>query len=358
MKILIDIGHPAHVHYFKNFIWIMQQKDHEICVTARNKEVAFDLLNKYNISYNKRGKGAKSIIGKVLYLLKAVFIIYRRARKFKPDILLSFASPYAAMVSWVMRKPHIAFDDTEHAKFEQKFFIPFSKVVFTPSCFYKNLGSKQIYFKGYMELCYLHPNYSKQDSSILNQLGLLKAQKYVLIRFVSWNASHDIGQKGMNVDFKNNLVHEISKYAHIFISSEAELPNNLKQYQIKISPEKMHDVISGAELYIGEGGTMASESAVLGIPTIYVNSLPLMGYLKEEQEAGLLFHHTNSDGVLEKAKELLNMPNLKEEFQIRRLKMLIDKIDVTAFMVWFIENYPESVNIMKTDPEYQNKFKQ
>jgi hypothetical protein len=51
------------------------------------------------------------------------------------------------------------------------------------------------------------------------------------------------------------------------------------------------------------------------------------------------------------------MPNLKEEWQKRRMKMLADKIDVTAFMVWFIENYPESVRIMKTDPDYQYRFR-
>ena len=47
MRILIDIGHPAHVHYFKNFIWQMQKKGHEFMITARDKEVALNLLDKY-----------------------------------------------------------------------------------------------------------------------------------------------------------------------------------------------------------------------------------------------------------------------------------------------------------------------
>ena len=68
MKILIDIGHPAHVHYFKNFIWIMQKNGHEFCITARNKEVALELLDNYGLNYIERGKGANSILGKILYL--------------------------------------------------------------------------------------------------------------------------------------------------------------------------------------------------------------------------------------------------------------------------------------------------
>lgn len=41
----------------------------------------------------------------------------------------------------------------------------------------------------------------------------------------------------------------------------------------------------------------------------------------------------------------------------RKENMLSDKIDVTSFMVWFVENYPESAKIMKENPEYQKRFK-
>ncbi|MHC1703474.1 MAG: hypothetical protein AB9846_06155 [Tenuifilaceae bacterium] len=51
------------------------------------------------------------------------------------------------------------------------------------------------------------------------------------------------------------------------------------------------------------------------------------------------------------------MQNAKEIFQDNRRKMLEDKIDVTAFLVWFIEHYPDSAKIMKEDPDYQNSFK-
>ena len=61
--------------------------------------------------------------------------------------------------------------------------------------------------------------------------------------------------------------------------------------------------------------------------------------------------------LFEKINELLAMPNLREEFQLRRQKMLADKIDVTAFLAWFIENYPKNKEIMKTNPDYQYGFK-
>jgi len=60
---------------------------------------------------------------------------------------------------------------------------------------------------------------------------------------------------------------------------------------------------------------MASECAMLGTPAIYVNSLTA-GTLEEQVKYGLLFSYRNSDGILDKAEELLNDSNLKQELFI------------------------------------------
>jgi len=356
MKILIDIGHPAHVHYFKNFIKIMENKGHQFLIISRNKEIEHYLLKKYNIPFFDRGKGQKTLVGKALYYFKAVYIIFRKAKKFKPDIMLSFGSPYVSFVSKLINKPYIVFNDTEHAKLSHLLTDPFSKCILTPSCYNKDLGKKQIHFNGYMELCYLHPNYFIPDPSILDLLKIKKDEKYVILRFVSWSASHDKGQSGFTARMKFEIVNELSKIARVFISSEKELPVELKKYQINIPPEEIHNVLAYSELYIGEGATMASECAMLGTPAIYVNSITA-GTLEEQEKYGLIYSFRNSKGVLEKAIELLNIPNLKKIHQERKQNMLSEKIDVTAFMVWFVENYPESAEIMKKNPDYQLRFK-
>jgi len=357
MRILIDIGHPAHVHYFRNFIKIMKEKGCEFMITSRNKEIEHYLLKKYNLFFVDRGAGKKSTAGKLLYLFKADYKLFKIAKKFRPDLLLSFDSVYLSHVAKLLKVPHIAFDDTEHAKLEHLLSLPFTKVLLTPACYTKDFEEKQIRFNSYMELCYLHPNYFTPESSVLKLLDVNKAQKYVIIRFVSWNASHDIGQSGLNLETKRKIVNELSKQTKVFISSEGELPKDLKKYQIKIPPEKMHDALAFATLFIGEGATMASECACLGTPAIYVNSLEVGYCTEEENKYQLVFGFRNSEGVLDKAKELLLQDNLKKIYQERRMKMLSDKIDPTSFMVWFVENYPESVKIMKENPDYQYKFK-
>lgn len=356
MKIFVDIGHPAHVHYFKNFIRIMRKNGHHFFVSARDKEVTFDLLEKYGIKYFSRGKGVKRLAEKPLYMVKADFLLYKQALRFRPDLFLSFGSPYAAHVSTMQGKVHIAFDDTEHARFEHLLYRPFTNTILTPASYLKNISKKQVKFDGYMELSYLHPNYFSPNPSILDILGTRKNDKNIILRFVSWGASHDVGHRGLSLEIKLRAVKEFSDYARVFISSEGELPKDLKQYQIKIPPDKMHDALAFATLFIGEGATMASECAMLGVPTIYVNSLTA-GTLEEQEKYGLIFSYRNSDGIIEKAVELLRRPNLRDEWETRRQRMLSDKIDVTAFMVWFIENYPESAKTMKKNPDYQLKFK-
>lgn len=350
MKILVDINHPAHVHYFKNCIKQLRQKGHQIIVTARDRYPVLQLLQAYKQGYYNRGKGSGHLLGKLLYMPAADMRILKIALKEKPDVFLSFGTPYPNHAAWLLGKPGINFQDTENAGLMFALTRPFSRVYCTPHCFKKDLGKKHIRFNGYMELAYLHPDYFTPDDSIYNDLGVNRGEKYVVMRFVSWRASHDIGHKGISLEMKRKAVEQVSKLARVFISSEGPLPEDLKPYQINISPEKMHHVLAYAALLYGESATMASECAVLGTPALYLDNRG-RGYTDEqEKKYGLVFNFTESMGHQEasirKAIELLNTPNLREEWQKRRQKMLADTIDVTAFMVRFIENY---------NPLYYNK---
>jgi len=351
MKIFIDIGHPAHVHFFKHLIWEMKNNGHEVVIAARSKEVTYSLLASYGFRFRKMISHRKSLLGKALTFPIRWIQTYKLCREINPDILIGIADFYSAQVGRILRRTSFIFTDTEHVKIDPLLTFPFADVILTPNCFSRNVSDKQIRYNGYHELAYLHPNYFNPDPSVLKMLDVIKGEKYIILRLVSWDASHDIGHSGLSFEMKQKLVIELSKYARVFISSEKKLPAKLKKYQINIPPVKMHDVLSFATLYIGEGATMASECAILGTPAIYINSLSA-GTLEEQEKYGLLYCFRDSKGILEKALQLLKTSNLKKDYEIRRKKMLADKIDVTAFMVWFIENYPESVKIMNENPDY------
>lgn len=336
MNIFIDIGHPAHVHYFKNLIRIMT-KEHNatFIITSRDKEMSQYLLKNNNISFIDRGKGRDSSFGKILYLLKANFQLLKIALKTKPDLFLSFGSPYAAQVSFLLSIPSITIDDTESAKFGQLFYKPFSKVILSPTTFSKNFGKKHKKFNGYMELSYLNPKYFKPDENVLDILGVKKNEKYSVLRFVKWKANHDIGHTGISLENKIKAVKEFSTYGKVFITSEEPLPIELEKYKIKVSPEKIHSVLYYASMFYGESATMASESAVLGTPAIYIDDNG-RGYTDEqESKYRIVFNFTESlmdqNKSIIKGKEILNKE--KKLWVTKKNKILREKIDVTKYMI-------------------------
>lgn len=360
MRIVFDIGHPAHVHHFKNVIKELRKKNHKILLLSRDKDVSFKLLSAYKLNYVALGKNYKSLIKKAISQLNINLKTLKICIKFKPNLLIGRASPNLAFASFILSIPFISFSDTEHARINFIFSFPFAKTIVTPSWFMKDLGKKNIRVDIYFELAYLHPNYFKPDPEVLNLLGVTKDEKFVILRFVSRAASHDIGHSEVGLKMKKKVVKELSKYAKVFISAEEEkLSEDLKQYQIKIPPEKMHDALYYASMYFGESGTMATESAVMGTPSIRIPYLavPTPGNFVNLEKEGLVYNFTDFEMALEKGIEILCDSDSKKKWNDKKEKLLKSKIDPSAFMVWFIENYPNSRRIMKENPDYQFNFK-
>lgn len=360
MNILIDIGHPAHVHLFKNFAQEMIKRGHKIMFTCRDKEFEIYLLEHYGFQYKSFGKKYKSTTGKLLGMIKFDIKEFFTGLKFKPDVLLSHGSIYAAHAAFLLRKPHISFEDTFN--FEQlRLYKPFTDVILTGSYDHPLKSNKVVRYKGYHELAYLHPRRFIADESILKKLGVEKGEKYVILRFVSWLASHDRGHSGISLENKLKAIEEFSKYAKVFISSESQLPKELEQYRINIAPEKMHDALYFANLHWAESFTMPAECSVLGTPSIVMHNTEAL-YLKEqEKKYDLCFYYSESTEdqllAINKGVEILKKDLPKSYWQGKRDLLIEDHIDVTDFTVWFIENHPESKEIMKKDPTYQDRFK-
>ncbi|MBX0332371.1 DUF354 domain-containing protein [Pontibacter sp. HSC-14F20] len=337
MRILIDINHPAHVHYFRNFSKLMVEKGHAVLFVSRDKEMAQRLLNLYQISFINRGKGKDGKIGKFLYLLYADYKLLQIASSFKPDLFLNFLHPYPSQVAALMGKPSLVFSDTEHATLHHKLTIPFATKVFTPSCYRTDLGQKQVRFKGYMELAYLHPAYYKPNPEILELLQVREDEKFVIVRFVSWAAAHDFNHTGMSLANKRKAVLALSKLARVFVTSEGQLPEDLEQYRISIPFDKMHDAIYYSSLLFGESATMASEAAVLGTPSIFMDN-DGRGYTDDEESRyGIVYNFTESEAdqqkAIERAVSILEDDNSQHRYKKVRDRIVSECINTTEFMI-------------------------
>lgn len=347
MRLLFNIGHPAQVHLFKNLVWELSKHGHQCKITTIAKDVSLRLLDAYGFDYEVVGKQKPTLATKAAELIRVDYRLHSIARSFKPDLIIGgVGNVYVAHVGKIIDTPSIVFDDTEHAKVDHCLMDPFVSTICTPSCYRGDIGPKQIRYNGYHELAYLHPNRFTPNPATINELGLSEGDPFIVVRFVSWEASHDVGQTGIRN--KDMLVKALEKHGRVIITSEGDLPLALQPYQCKLSPEKLHDLLYYAMLYVGEGATTASECAVLGTHAIYVNTLGL-GYIAEEAEKYNLVSDFSSrpctdETVLAEVDRLLGNSNLWEEGKKKVKQLLQEKTDVTAFMIWLIENYPDSVN--------------
>jgi predicted glycosyltransferase len=341
MNILVDVGHPAHVHFFRNFIKEMNNRGHKIIVTHRRKEITENLLKYYDIKYIPTLEYSHKYWEKFYLNIKRAIIFNKLIKKYNVEVGVGIADYPLAWASKGTKCKALIFTDTEHVKIDKFFTYPFADKILTPSCFLNNLGSKQIRYDGYHELAYLHPNWFKPDINVLKDLGLNRDDKYVIIRFISWSASHDVGQRGTEYKEKIKLIKEIAEYAYPIITSEGLMPKELMQYQIQIHPHRIHDAMYYANLYIGEGGTMATESAIMGTPNILIN--PLAKYCGTHfdltKRYKLQIFYDSISEVKDRAKKLILDKDSKKIWKKRRKKMLNEKIDVTRYIIDLIENY-------------------
>lgn len=340
-SIHIDIIHPANVHYFKHAIANWKAMGFEIIITCRNKEITYELLGLEGLDYIPMGKNPKSFIGKIFFLFLCEWKIFKIYFKKKPDIALSFAASYVAHMASIFGLPHVSFDDTEHAKLNRRLYFRFTDLVLNPESYILDFGKKQYKFKGHMELFYLNEKYFQPDMGIFNELGISESTPFIFLRFVSWGAFHDQGQMGFSDEYKITLVKKLSEKYKVFISSEGVLPNELQPFLIKIKPNRIHHVLYFADLFIGEGATMASECAALGTPAIYVNSLDA-GTLQRQAVDGLIINKRYQEGTLEEAFEILNDPGFKIRLKEKIKTLSRERYNLTDFLTWLVAEYPDS----------------
>lgn len=357
----MDISHPAHFHLIRNTYFELVKNGHNIFVTVKNVPSIIALLKKYEVPYTLFDNKKDSLIGKGISQLGYIYKLSRFVAKNK--IALGFSSSFTmTQVSIFTKMDSVLLDDDddEVEPLVVKYGHPFASAVLSPLCVKRKVKSL-ISYHGYHELAYLHPNRFQPDENVLSELGLKKADSFFILRFNAFKAYHDNGIKGFSIENKRKLIKYLESKGKVFITTERDIDEEFKKYQLMLSTEKIHSLIYYATMLIGDSQTMTSEAAVLGTPAIRCNSfVGRISYLEEEEHKyGLTygFKPDDSQKMFEKINELLAMPDLKNEWAKRRAKLLAEKIDVTAFFIWFVENYPESKEIMRNNSDYQYNFR-
>ncbi|MBX0294056.1 DUF354 domain-containing protein [Haloarcula nitratireducens] len=333
MNVHFEVGHPAHVHLFKHAIWDLEEAGHETLVTAREKEVTTELLDAYGIDYQVLSRQADSTPGLILEWALRELKLVRAIREFGSDVVVSHLSPVAAQAARLTGTPSVTFTDDEvETRTLERLTVPFTARICTPANFEMDFGRKHRRYDGYHELAYLHPDRFDPDPEQLREHGVAVDEPYYVLRFVSWEAHHDVGNSGFSREAKRELVEYLSGHGEVYITSESELPEAFEEYRLPVPPETIHDLLYYADGYVGDSQTMAMEAGLLGTPSIRSNSFvgdDDVSMFGELEAHGLVFNFREEGDAVAKLKELVEDPETAAQWEGRRERLLETRVDVT-----------------------------
>lgn len=298
MRLLFDLGHPAHVHLFRHLARRIQENGGEVLATTRHKEVTVQLCQAYGLPQRILSRKRYGMLGSGVEFFERTAKLSGVARWFRPDALLG-TSVSIGTVGKLIRRPSFVFqeDDADVVPSFARIAYSTSTYIVTPDCLRdEEHGTKHLTYPGYHELAYLHPDIFTPNPSVVRSLGLEPDEPYFILRFVALQAHHDTEARGIDQETATELVRLLSAHGKVLITSEGELADAFRPYQFPLPPEKLHDTLAFAALCIGDSQTVTAEAAVLGVPNIRCNSfVGRISYLEELEHVhqltlGLLPH--------------------------------------------------------------------
>jgi len=340
MRFLFYLVHPAKYQFNKVQINELKAKGHDVDTVINTKDIIEDLVKEEGWDYtnifpnSRKIKGLHVYIAAGIALALSIFRLWKYAISKKYDLFIGDALVFLGRIKKV---PALyPTDDVLAAVPEQRtWFIPANFIIAPQITDVGKYEKKKIAYKGYKSLAHLHPNHFTPDESILSS-DLQGGVPYFLIRCTGFMATHDINKSGISDEILFRLVDILKSHGKILITSERELPKELEKYRLEIRKSNMTNYINYAKIFIGDSTTMSTEAAVLGTPSIefdeYFYEIEQM--IELEKKYGLIHcFRTNEEAkFLDKIIELVNTKNLERIYEKRRLKLLDETIDVSAYL--------------------------
>lgn len=344
MNILIDIGHPGHVHLMHPLAEELKSRGHKIHYAVRDIPVAKRLMEHYGMTpWVDLGGKKDSLAGKAKTVVSQDLQLLRYVRRnhidwgFSSGLVLSHVSKLTSMKAFMFDD-----DDDKAEPLITKYGHPLTDVVFTPDCI-RRKTRHAVYYHGTHELAYLHPNRFTPNPVVLQHAGLQPGERFFIMRFVALKGHHDVGQQGLTLEQKQTLVDLLKPHGRVIITSERTIEPEFEPYRLPIPPEEIHSLMAYSSMFLGDSQTMTSEAAVLGVPALKCNTfagrLSVPNMLENNYQLCYAYTPDHFDDMLQQITRLLSMePDaLHNEWQSRRQLMLNEMVDPTAFFVNYLE---------------------
>jgi len=334
LRVLVTIQHPAHVHFYRPVIAELRADGHDVRVCTRDKDIAIELLEAFDIEHDVLAGSGASTMGRLGVQAKYELRMLALARRYQPDVVTAIGGVAAAHVAKAVRAKSVVLTDSEPATLTNRLAFPFADVICTPVWYDGEIDGRHVRYEGLHELAYLHPDRFEPDPEIVRAAGIDPSEPYSVVRFVSWGAQHDVGEGGLSRAGKEAIVETLASAGDVYITSEEPLDAPLDQYRLPVDPEDMHHLLAFAQAYVGDSQTMATEAGLLGTPSIRCNSFAGdddMANFRLLSEYGLVYSTDDEAHARERIEDLLSATD-KRAWQRRRGAFIEETIDVASFV--------------------------
>lgn len=353
MKIWIDILTPKQALFMDELGKRLEKRGHKVLRTTRNYEELNKLMSLKGIKAIIVGKhGGASLYKKLLMSTKRILELSRIINELRPDIAIGFASVEAARVSFGLSIPYFCISDSPHAEAVSRLTVPFSKKLFTPfvipkDCWVKFgiLKSNIIQYKALDPIVWIKTH--KLDQGILELLRLEKKKPIVTVRLEEIYAAYlhkkssletSITIKAIGNLLKKDLNAQIvvlPRYKEQYLFLKNKFKNKIT---VPNSPIDALSLLKLSSAFIGGGGTMNAEAALLGIPTISCFPMESTYVEKFLIKKGLMEKILDQEKISLKILKILENKNLIEKNKEKARRLLEKMEDPLKIIVNGVEN--------------------
>jgi len=353
LKIWFDILTPKQLLFFEPIIQRLK-KNHTVLCTSRKYNQVTDLakIRKQKLVIIGKYGGVKKY-DKLDASLSRSKLLVRKISKFLPNITLSSCSPEAARVSYGLGIPHICFSDSPHATAVMKLSLPYANKLLIPWIIpksdFENMGIEPKNIIQYKTIDAAQITKQKVFFGCGTDINS-RRWKTILIRTPEDEAAYSSKQsdvvdiiKKIEKDFLGCHITVLTRYkkqADLLKKKFSKSAQNKFQIVSKVVDGKK--MLLNSDVFVGSGGTMTAESALLGVPTISYNAIPnrIEDYLVSKK---IVTRCMTPNKVAERITHIFQLTSYRGEGHERTRRLRIKK-----FVNSLEDPYPILLKTMKS----------
>ncbi len=332
---------PKQANLFSVLVLRLRKHNHGVDVTTRRYREVEQLLEIRGINATIIGRhGGLELADKLVESSRRITELADYTSKSRPDMALSFCSPEAARVAYGLGIPHYALCDSPHAEAVCRLSIPLSKKLFAPRVVprrawapYSIQPHDVIRYDALDPAVWIRAYAPGPD--LRRFLGLDEEKPFVVLRTEEEYASYLL-QKDKPKPASTNVV-EIARSLSQLSVQIVVLPRYEMQVEslsrelagVAFVPEMVIDAVgllSRASVFVGAGGTMSAEAALLGVPTISCYRAEPTYVDRYLTRVGMVERILQADRITRRVRRFLKDSALKDR-QRKKANRLLSKME-------------------------------